>query len=214
MAPRGSNPRRREEEQALSDPQQDGLAQDEDLQIADEEPDVTLDVPSLRLEELKLEVENLRTRIALQAELADMVKINVGVDMGLDVAKLEVKGLDAQTLLKAKLDNVRAILSQALETLDNNPQILEDLARIAQETAGTAERALEGPAGGIGETPDSQEADEDAEDRDTEDEDAGEPDATDAARHKAEELGVDLSQVEGTGSGGRILVKDVKAAAK
>jgi pyruvate/2-oxoglutarate dehydrogenase complex dihydrolipoamide acyltransferase (E2) component len=207
MAPRGSNPREREDEQALSDPQQDGLAQDQDLQIADEEPDVTLDVPSLRVEELKLEVENLRTRIALQAELADMVKINVGVDVGLDVAKLEVKGLDAQTLLKARLDNVRAILSQALETLDNNPQILEDLARVAQETAGTAERALAGPAGTIGETPDQE-----AEDRDTED--TGEPDATDAARRKAEELGIDLSQVEGTGSGGRILVRDVKEAAK
>jgi pyruvate/2-oxoglutarate dehydrogenase complex dihydrolipoamide acyltransferase (E2) component len=206
MAPRGSNPREREDEQALSDPQQDGLAQDQDLQIAAEEPDVTLDVPSLRVEELKLEVENLQTRIALQAELADMVKINVGVDMGLDMAKLEVKGLDAQALLKARLDNVRAILSQALETLDNNPQILGDLARIAEETAGTAERALEGPAGRIGEAPDL-EADEDAED-------TGEPAATDAARHKAEELGIDLSQVEGTGSGGRILVRDVTEAAK
>jgi len=176
----------------------------QDMRIADEDPDVTLDVPSLRVEELKLEVENLQTRIALQAELADMVKINVGVDMELDLAKLEVKGLDAQTLLKARLDNVRAILSQALETLDNNPHILEGLARIAQETAGTAERAIEGPAGGIGETPD-QEADDD---------DTGEPDATDAARRKADELGIDLSQVEGTGSGGRILVRDVKEAAK
>src|SRR5215211_1415776 len=202
MAPRGSNPRERQDERALSDPQQDGMAQD--MRIADEDPDVTLDVPSLRVEELKLEVENLQTRIALQAELTDMVKINVGVDMELDLAKLEVKGLDAQTLLKARLDNVRAILSQALETLDNNPHILEGLARIAQETAGTAERAIEGPAGGIGETPD-QEADDD---------DTGEPDATDAARRKADELGIDLSQVEGTGSGGRILVRDVKEAAK
>jgi pyruvate/2-oxoglutarate dehydrogenase complex dihydrolipoamide acyltransferase (E2) component len=36
---------------------------------------------------------------------------------------------------------------------------------------------------------------------------------TDAARQKAEELGVDLSQVEGTGAEGRITVKDVTAAA-
>ncbi len=203
MAPRGSNPRKRDDERALSGSRQD---EDRDPRLVEEDPDVTLDVPSLRLEELKLEVENLRTRIALQAELADMVKINVGVDTGLDMANLEVKGLDAQALLKARLDNVRAILSQALETIDNNPQILEDLARIAEETAGTAERALAGPAGRIGESPD-QEADEDAED-------TGEPDATDAARHKAEELGIDLSQVEGTGSGGRILVRDVKEAAK
>ena len=37
--------------------------------------------------------------------------------------------------------------------------------------------------------------------------------ATPAAERKAEDLGVDLSQIEGTGSGGRILVKDVTEAA-
>jgi pyruvate/2-oxoglutarate dehydrogenase complex dihydrolipoamide acyltransferase (E2) component len=133
-----------------------------------------------------------------------MVKLNVGVETILDGAKLAVKGMEAQTFLKARLDNVRAILSQTLDTIDNNPQILQDIARIAEETAGTAERALEGPAGKIGETPDQE-----FEDRDT-----GEPDATEAARRKAEQLGIDLSQVEGTGSGGRILARDVTEAAK
>jgi pyruvate/2-oxoglutarate dehydrogenase complex dihydrolipoamide acyltransferase (E2) component len=37
--------------------------------------------------------------------------------------------------------------------------------------------------------------------------------ATPAAERKADDLGVDLSQIEGTGSGGRITVKDVTAAA-
>ena len=45
----------------------------------------------------------------------------------------------------------------------------------------------------------------------------GEPEsqvqATPAAERTAEELGVDLSRVEGTGSGGRITVKDVRNAA-
>jgi pyruvate/2-oxoglutarate dehydrogenase complex dihydrolipoamide acyltransferase (E2) component len=43
--------------------------------------------------------------------------------------------------------------------------------------------------------------------------DDGEPEITEAAQRRARELGVDLSNVEGTGSGGRILVKDVEAAA-
>ena len=201
MAPRGSNRRERDDE-----PRQDAMVEDQDPQLADEHHDVTLDVPSLRIEELNLEVETWRGRISLQAELADMVKLNIGVDMGLDNAKVEVKGVQAQGILKANLDNVRAILSQALDTIDKNPQILEDLARIAEETAGTAERTLEGVAGTIGETPD-QEAEDQAS------EDAGEPDATDAARRKAEELGVDLTRIEGTGAGGRILVRDVKEAA-
>jgi pyruvate/2-oxoglutarate dehydrogenase complex dihydrolipoamide acyltransferase (E2) component len=39
------------------------------------------------------------------------------------------------------------------------------------------------------------------------------PEATEAAQQKAQELGVDLSHVEGTGSEGRITVKDVTGAA-
>jgi pyruvate/2-oxoglutarate dehydrogenase complex dihydrolipoamide acyltransferase (E2) component len=38
---------------------------------------------------------------------------------------------------------------------------------------------------------------------------ATEVSATDAARRKARELGVDLSEVEGTGNGGQITVEDV-----
>ena len=41
----------------------------------------------------------------------------------------------------------------------------------------------------------------------------GNPEATDAAKRKAEELGVDLSQVEGSGANGRIRMKDVLNAA-
>jgi hypothetical protein len=44
-------------------------------------------------------------------------------------------------------------------------------------------------------------------------EENGEVQATPAAERKAEDLGVDLSEVEGTGSGGRITVKDVIGAA-
>ena len=40
-----------------------------------------------------------------------------------------------------------------------------------------------------------------------------EPDATKAAKRKAEALGVDLSQVRGSGVGGRITIKDVVGAA-
>ncbi len=45
----------------------------------------------------------------------------------------------------------------------------------------------------------------------TEDHESGERDVTEAAARKAEEVGVDIEKVEGTGSGGRVLVKDVEA---
>ena len=40
------------------------------------------------------------------------------------------------------------------------------------------------------------------------------PEVTDAAARRAKELGVDPLGVKGTGSGGRVLVKDVEAAAE
>jgi pyruvate/2-oxoglutarate dehydrogenase complex dihydrolipoamide acyltransferase (E2) component len=42
----------------------------------------------------------------------------------------------------------------------------------------------------------------------------GEVDATDAARRQGRELGVDLSQIEGTGTDGRITVDDVRKSAE
>ena len=40
-----------------------------------------------------------------------------------------------------------------------------------------------------------------------------EPEVTEAANRRAKELGLDPTTVEGSGSGGRVLVKDVEAAA-
>ena len=42
----------------------------------------------------------------------------------------------------------------------------------------------------------------------------GEVDATDASRREAVKLGVDLSEVRGTGSGGRIIISDIMEAAE
>ena len=219
MPPEGSGPQQTDRsspeeagQRAIFEQEYDGRAVNRGGQPASEDPDLTLDVPSIGVEELNLDVENLRARISLRAELADMVKLNVGVEADVDKVKLEAKGVEAQLLLKAGLDNVRAILAQALDALDNNPGILEDLLRTSGETSGGA---LQSPsaAGPTGATPE-QGAGGGTEDPETEDEDAGEPKATDAARRKAQELGIDLSQVEGTGAGGRILVGDVRRAAK
>ena len=200
-------------ERAHFEQEHDGRGAAQERQSASGDPDLTLDVPSLGIEELNLDVENLRARVSLHAELADMVKLSVGVEADVDKVKLEAKGVEAQLLLKAGLDNVRAILTQALDALDNNPGILEDLLRTSGETSGGAEqRALEG-AGPTEATPE-QGAAEGTEDPETEEENVREPEATEAARRKAEELGIDLSQVEGTGAGGRILIRDVHKAAK
>src|SRR5215208_2818275 len=140
------------------------------------DPDVVLDVPTLNVEEIDLEVEDLQVRVALQAVLADLVQINVGLKAELGEVKLGVKGVEAQAQLKARLDNVRAIFSEVLASLQHNPQFFRE--PLDTGASNETDDASAPPA----------------------DTDAGNtevPEATEAARLKAMELGVDLSGLEG-----------------
>ena len=282
----------------------DGDELNRNEQVGNEFSDLVLDVPMLDVDELDLEVNELRAHVSLRAELADLVKINVGVDIYLDEVKLGIKGLQAQALLKVKLERVLGIIGEGLEVIDHNPQIVgqsvqtnqapvgaskdvsqaaweanrnrgagadptEDEAdqvtemteRISDETdrspADEAEQAgdrqpeettyatLTGngddlqteeeyiddqgrivarardDSGNMFEEIQDEEgnvldpnASEEVEDQEAKDEDASEVRATAAAKRKARELGVRIYDVKGTGSGGRILVKDVEKAAR
>jgi methyl-accepting chemotaxis protein len=64
------------------------------------------------------------------------VQLRVGADVEIERVALEIKGVEAQAQLKARLDNVRAIIERALDTVDNNPELLTELARSAQRAAG------------------------------------------------------------------------------
>ena len=172
----------------------------------EEVPDVTLDVPKLGLEEAHLKVDNLRARISLQSELADMVRINVGVDAFFEKVELDLKGLEAEALLKANLENVREILVRTLESLDSNPELVDSLAQMSGNSGNT----LEGVAGDFGDEESEDQEDQEEDTQEPGEESAGEIEATDAARSKAEDLDIDLTQVEGTGSGGRIIARDVQ----
>jgi hypothetical protein len=100
-------------------------------------PDVYLDVPSLKVQELKLNVEDLDAKVALNAELAGLVKINVGVNVGIKKLDLDIKGIDVKAVLKVRLKQVYNILNRALDTVDNNPDILK------KQTLPTPENSME-----------------------------------------------------------------------
>src|ERR671911_743432 len=104
------------------------------------DPDVLLDVPTLNVEEIDLEVEDLQVRVALQAVLADLVQINIGLKAELGEVKLTVKGVEAQAQLKARLDNVRAIFSEVLESLEHSPQFFRDVSGRTDQTDESAAR--------------------------------------------------------------------------
>jgi hypothetical protein len=100
---------------------------------AGEDPDVLLDVRELEVDRLTLEVEDLRANVSLVAELANLLRLSVGVDARLDRVKLEIEGVRANVLLKVRLEHVRAILEKALDTIAEQPDILRILSQPLSE---------------------------------------------------------------------------------
>jgi hypothetical protein len=90
-------------------------------------PDVLLDVPVVKVDEINFELNDLRVRANLYAKVLDLVELAVGVDAYLGRVKLVIRGVEVQALLKVRLDNVAAILDRVLTTIDRNPQIVERL---------------------------------------------------------------------------------------
>ncbi|MET8903521.1 hypothetical protein [Streptomyces sp. NPDC004538] len=103
----------------------------------DGEPDVLLDVPELHVEEISLHVENLQARVSLSAEVLELLKLNVGADVSLGRVELDIKGVQAQALLKVRLDNVADMVGRVLSTVDAHPQILEQLTSGLDSAAGS-----------------------------------------------------------------------------
>ena len=105
------------------------------------EPDVLLDIPQLRVEEIVLEVEDLRAHVSAQAEVLNLLRLSVGADVQLGGVHLEIKGVEAQALLKVRLDKVAEIIHRVLATIDRNPeivgQIVAPLGAAASELEGT-----------------------------------------------------------------------------
>ena len=117
------------------------------------EQDVLLDVSELEVEKITLEVAGLRAHVSVLAQLPSLVNLQVGVDARLNRVKLVIEGVRAKVLLKVWLDDVRAILEKALDTLGEHPEILESLVRaineLLQGRLGDALGALEGVLEGL-----------------------------------------------------------------
>jgi hypothetical protein len=107
------------------------------------EPDVLLDVPNLSIDEVSLEVNNLRVHLALDARLANLVRLAAGAEASSDQVSMTLKGVHAEALMKVRLDNVADILQRALETVDHNPQIVERVLKGLEHASGAV-----GPAAG------------------------------------------------------------------
>src|SRR5215203_6850180 len=115
-----------EDDGRMSGDEDDAFRAERDRGESVGDPDLQLDVPTLSVEEIDLEVEDLQVHLSIQADLADLVRIKVGLDAELGVVKLGVKGVEAQAQLKARLYNVHAIFSEVLSSLQHNPQFFRE----------------------------------------------------------------------------------------
>jgi hypothetical protein len=115
-----------------------------------DQPDVLLDIPNLSVEQITLDVANLQVHIALDARLANLLKLTAGADASVDKVKLDIKGIRAQATLIVRLDNVRAIIDRTLTTLDKNPQIISGLYNTVDNTVGTVGGVANNAVGTVG----------------------------------------------------------------
>jgi hypothetical protein len=106
-------------------------------------PDVLLDVPELHVESIHFELDDLDAHVALKANVLNLVKLNVGVDVHLSTVKLDIKGVEAEVVLKARLEHVAAIVDRLMTTLDRNPDLIEGLSRAVSEVGEGAGQAVD-----------------------------------------------------------------------
>jgi pyruvate/2-oxoglutarate dehydrogenase complex dihydrolipoamide acyltransferase (E2) component len=143
------------------------------------------------------QLESLAEQISqeeAQAQIQEMADSYAVIEESFDqaVQDLGVEDAVSQQAQEAAGGAAQRAQDTAGQALQGAQDAASQGAGQAQEAAGQATQQLKEAAGG-GE----QEG----------------PEATQAARQKAEELGVDLSQVEGSGAGGRITIRDVQRAA-
>ena len=106
-------------------------------------PDVLLDVPELRIDLIHLEVDDLDAHLAVKANVLNLVKLNVGIDVHLSRVKLDIKGVEAEVVLKARLDHVTAIVDRLMTSLDRNPELVEGLSQAISDIGQGAGEAVD-----------------------------------------------------------------------
>ena len=131
-------------------------------------------------------------------------KLNRGIEESKQMVQQQTMGL-AQDFFADSVEQMKGQIQESRATLENLPEqvpggqdeAFQMLFQELMDNYSAVEQALE-------------EAKQNVADLDTESlAKQGEVEATDAARREAKERGVDLTQVEPTGSGGRITVVDV-----
>lgn len=102
--------------------------------------DVILEVPELRVDSIGLSVDSLTAHLALAAQVANVLKLDAGADVGIDSVALSIAGVQAEAYLYIDLDNVARIVNRVLASLDRNPELVTGLLSTVDSTVNTVGR--------------------------------------------------------------------------
>jgi pyruvate/2-oxoglutarate dehydrogenase complex dihydrolipoamide acyltransferase (E2) component len=137
------------------------------------------------------EVEDTAEQVTEQVVKASDVARRRAEEMGVDLSQIEGTGSDGLITVKDVTSAAGGAAQQAAGTADRaTGQATGAVGQVAAQADGAVDQATQQAgdvAGGNGEG----------------------PKATNAAKRKAEDLGLDLSQIQGSGAGGIITIRDV-----
>ena len=107
--------------------------------------DVMLKIPNLSVGRIELDVDNLQAEVNLAAEVAGLVSINAGVQLGIRKVNITIADVQAQLHLIIRLGHLVDIVNRTLASLDLNPlliNILNEVGDIVDNVIGAVDGLL------------------------------------------------------------------------
>ncbi|KAK0388948.1 hypothetical protein NLU13_2525 [Sarocladium strictum] len=110
--------------------------------------DVLLRVPELSVDKIELNVDNLQAEINLAAQVAGLVELNAGVQIGVEKVNITIADVRAELDLVIRLGHLAKIVNRTLSSLDLNPLLINVLDTVT-DVVGDVIGAVDGLLGSI-----------------------------------------------------------------
>ncbi|KAH7141131.1 hypothetical protein EDB81DRAFT_799456 [Dactylonectria macrodidyma] len=111
-------------------------------------PDVHLKVPELSVGRIELDVDNLHADINLNADIAKLVQLNAGIQVGIEKVNITIVDVEAELELVIRLGHLVEIVNRTLASLDLNPALINLLDSVGDIVEGVV-GAVDGLLGSI-----------------------------------------------------------------
>ena len=112
-------------------------------------PDVYLTVPTLSVGRIELDVDDLEANINLNAQVANLITLNAGVQVSIQKVNLTISEVDANLELTVRLGHLVDIVSRVFESLDLNPFLISGIVGNVTSALGNVVGAVDGLLGTI-----------------------------------------------------------------